>query len=208
MEATAMARGAALFACVATLPCPQIATAHSVPSEEHKALVQSFLDDVAVGQTSRLWFLLDDHRESVIPRPTSREEAEAPATPEQIEAYPAVAQDPENAHGAAWDNTQLKYPCAHLLHPGSAMRATKFGVSGNNNGVLIGGAEISVEYPVPETSPVVFVDHDKTEPLRLRSVALSVMYTADVGDPNILDPKGWYFAMDKDNCQIMDSTGW
>lgn len=192
---------------IAVLALPGGAGAHSVPSEEQRAVVDATLAEIAAGKTKTLWALRSSKQGDVIPRPTSRADAERVATPEEIAAFLAFSQTPENAKISDWSGLLL-YPCAHLLLPGSTMAATDFGVSGNDNGTLIGGADISVTYPAPEKSPVVFLNQAMTEPHRLKSVEISVMYTADVGSPDILDPTEQHFVMDKENCQIMGSTDW
>ena len=192
---------------ILTFMYPAMAKDYLIPSEEHRALAQATLDEVAAGTTKRLWMLLLSTELGIIPRPTTPEEADGPASPEQINAYLAYSQNPDNAH-VSDSGDSLRYPCAHLFHPGSTITVLDFGISGNDNGVLVAGAHISVKYLESGTSPVVFLDVAKKKRHRLKSVKISLMYTADVGSPNILDPTGWYFKMDRDDCQITEATDW
>ncbi|TCA33684.1 hypothetical protein E0H70_08185 [Rhizobium leguminosarum bv. viciae] len=162
-------------------------------------IIDKWLADIADGK--RLWTLISDP--SIVKPPTPQNQGQ-PASEAEIASYIALVRNPAVYHSGYI--SKYTYPCSHFLLPSSTMKTDYFGVSGNDNGTLIGGADIIASYSDANRSPVVFIDDSKATHV-LKSALLNVAYEANVGGSS-LDPTGAHFVMDANDCQIKSYEQW
>jgi hypothetical protein len=189
-----------------------IASDHDYMSRymDEEKILNNWLDQIANGKLLRSIIPRDKENILQVPSAVANSNPGDPnvtvaASAAEIAAYSEIARHPEDIHVDPLTNEKV-YSCAHFLIPTSAMHVDYFGVSGNDNGTLIGGAYISISYPTTNVSPVVFLPGDTT-PHVLRSVSVSAEFEAPVGD-NRLDPAGANFVIDRDNCTITSHSDW